>query len=417
MTVRFYFPRYKTKQVEQTLFCRVSEKGKELNLNTGCKANPEYWDKDKQRLNLRKVKSPMQKNLLKNINKILEAYETKILDILYSTRSKNATANFDVIVDAINKHFNKSETTFFSAYRDFLKMKSSTVSKEALQKYKRVESLLVEYEKHSGEKLSFEKISPLFFDKFFPFLTQEKDDKKMLNNTAHKTIQFFKTFMIWANERGLTENTKYKSFKSKSEQNEVVYLTNTELMILYDMIPSSDKLDRVRDIFLFQCFTGVRYSDVENLSRVDIDGAVWKLRTQKTRDIIEIPLNRYAQSILMKYHDWESPLPVISNQKMNKYIKELCEEAKINSPVKTVKFRGTERIETTTKKFEVVSSHTARRTFISLSLERGMKPDVIMSITGHKTYRMMQRYLKIADQHKKDEMDKAWGSGLRLVHK
>ena len=100
---------------------------------------------------------------------------------------------------------------------------------------------------------------------------------------------------------------------------------------------------------------------------------------------------------------------------MNKYIKDLCKEAKINSPVKIVKYRGIEREEKVYQKWQVISSHTARRTFISLSLERRMKPDVTMSITGHKTYRMTQRYLKIADKHKKDEMEKAWGSGLRLI--
>lgn len=80
-----------------------------------------------------------------------------------------------------------------------------------------------------------------------------------------------------------------------------------------------------------------------------------------------------------------------------------------------VKYKGNERIETTYKKYEVIGTHTARRTFISLSLQKGMKPDVIMAITGHTTYRMMQKYLKIADEHKREEMDKAWGSSLRLV--
>jgi integrase len=72
-------------------------------------------------------------------------------------------------------------------------------------------------------------------------------------------------------------------------------------------------------------------------------------------------------------------------------------------------------IETTYKKFEVVGTHTARRTFISLSLQKGMKPDVSMDITGHTTYRMMQKDLKIADEHKRGETDKIWGSSLRII--
>lgn len=123
----------------------------------------------------------------------------------------------------------------------------------------------------------------------------------MLNNTAHKTIQFLKTFIIWANERRLTENTSYKSFKAKSEENEVIFLSNDELMDLYNLDIENEKLDRVKDVFLFQCFTGVRYSDIQNLEKADIHGAIWNLRTQKTRDINEIPLSSMALSILAKY--------------------------------------------------------------------------------------------------------------------
>ena len=172
---------------------------------------------------------------------------------------------------------------------------------------------------------------------------------------------------------------------------------------------------KVRDLFCFQCLTGVRFSDIKNLSREDIKGPIWKLRTQKTRQIIDIPLNSFAISILAKYNECPQPLPVITNQKMNEYLKVLCRKASIDDQTKTVKYMGSERIETVYKKFEIVGTHTARRTFISLSLQKGMKPDVIMAITGHTTYKMMQKYLKIADNFKREEMDKAWGSPLKLL--
>ena len=104
MTIRFYFPRYKSKNPEQTIFCRVYENKKELNLNTGCKCDSKYWDKNRQRVNLRKVKNPLQKNVLGNLNKILDAYETKVSDIVYQVRSKNPVASFDHIVDEIKNY-------------------------------------------------------------------------------------------------------------------------------------------------------------------------------------------------------------------------------------------------------------------------------------------------------------------------
>jgi integrase len=238
----------------------------------------------------------------------------------------------------------------------------------------------------------------------------------MLNNTANKNIAFLKSFLIWANLNSYADNQSYKSFKVKSESNEVIYLTEEELMCLYNFdAKGNDRLERVRDIFVFQCFTGVRYSDLLKISRDDISAATWSIRTKKTHQMIEIPLSSYAISILARYSDFPTPLPVISNQKMNKYVKELCELAEIDAVVKTVKYQGTERIEHTYKKYEVVGTHTARRTFISLSLQKGMKPEVIMSITGHTDYKMMRKYLKIADEHKREEMDKVWGSGVRLL--
>jgi integrase len=307
---------------------------------------------------------------------------------------------------------NKRETDFFAIYDEFIKIKKLEVSKQSLLKLERVKTLLQEYQNANREKLTFDKITPLFFTKFNSFLIETK---KMINNTASKNIQFLKSFLIWANNNDYTSNTSYKSFRGRSDANEVIYLTENELMTLYNFKHEDEKLMRVRDIFVFQCFTGVRYSDIENISWEDIQGATWKVRTLKTHQIIEIPLNSYALSILAKYSGYPQPLPIISNQKMNKYLKELCEKAKIDDIVKTVKFKGTLREEKVQRKFKAIGTHTARRTFISLSLQKGMKPDVIMAITGHSTYRMMQKYLKIADTHKREEMDKVWGSPIRKV--
>ncbi len=413
MKVRFYLDSNKSvKAKERTIWCYIREYNETLALNTGERINPELWDKNNQRANLRKTKDKILKGSLKNINLFLNSYENKVYDITRNLRIKEFNAGFGLIADELRKQFNKRDTSFFAVYDEFLKSKRLKVTKASIQKYERLRNLLLEFEKNSKEKLQFDKVTPLFFEKFYSFLV---DRKNLLNNTAHKVVQFFKSFMIWANTNNFTDNTSHRTFKSKSEQNEVIYLTEDELMGLYNMKLDNERLSRVRDLFVFQCFTGVRFSDIENLSWDDIKNNTWNLRTQKTKDIIQIPLNGYAISVLAKYGDWDKPLPVISNQKLNKYVKELCKNAKINDNVKTVQYRGSERIENTYKKYEVIGSHTARRTFISLSLQKGMKPDVIMAITGHKTYRMMQKYLKIADETKRDEMDKVWGSSLRMA--
>lgn len=409
MKVRFYLnDNGRISSLERAIWCYVREYDDTLAINTGESIKPELWDKETYRANPKKTKDKITKGALLSMNHYLNSFENKVYEIVRSIRMKDPSAGFSKVADELKNQFDRREIDFFSVYDEFLAVKKPQVTKASITKLKRVRGLLLEYEK----RLTFEKITPLFFDKFYTFLVIEK---QMINNTANKNISFFKTFLIWANVNGYTDNTSYQTFRSKTEQNEVIYLTEDELMTLYNLELENERLERVRDLFVFQCFTGARFSDVKNFKREDIDGATWKLRTQKTHQSLEIPLSGYAISILAKYLDFPQPLPVISNQKANKYIKELCQKAKINEPVKIIKYKGKERVEEVLPKHQTIGTHTARRTFISLSLRKGMKPDVIMAITGHKTYRMMQRYLRIADDHKREEMDKVWGSTLRSV--
>lgn len=410
MTVRFYIKSKSTKR-GNAVYCYIRQNKQTLTINTGQKVKPEHWNKDFQRANIRKTRDPHTKKALKDLNQFLDVFETKIFEIEREVRRKDFNAGFNKIADEIKNHFTKRKAGFFDIYDEFLQIKRQEVTKPSIQKLNRVKDLLQEYEQTFDVKLDFDNITPLFFSKFQAFLVENKG---MLNNTAGKIIQFFKSFMIWCNNNNYTQNTSYKSFKGKSEANEVIFLTEEELMQLYNLELDNERLERARDIFVFQCFTGVRYSDIKNIRREDIKGNSWEVRTKKTHQILQIPLNNYAQSILAKYSEFPQPLPVISNQKMNLYIKELCEKAEITEPVKIVRYKGKEAIEEVKPKYQVIGTHTARRTFISLSLRKGMKPDVIMAITGHSTYRMMQRYLKIADDHKQEEMEKVWGS-LRAV--
>lgn len=175
----------------------------------------------------------------------------------------------------------------------------------------------------------------------------------------------------------------------------------------YDLSEHST-LIKVRDIFCFGCFTGQRYSDIARLRREDIRDGIWFLKTKKTKDSLEIPLNDFALEILAKYKTSSSPLPDISNQKMNYYLKDLGKLLDINDVTIKTRYSGKDVIEEIKPKYEFLSTHTARRTFVTLSLEKGMRPETVMSITGHKDYKTMQRYLKITSKVKAIEMDKVW---------
>ena len=130
----------------------------------------------------------------------------------------------------------------------------------------------------------------------------------------------------------------------------------------------------------------------------------------KTADSLTIELNKYSKAILDKYKDihFENymALPVISNQKMNDYLKELGELAEINEPVRETYYKGNERIDEVTPKYALLSTHAGRRTFICNALALGIPAQVVMKWTGHSDYKAMKPYIDIADDIKANAMNK-----------
>ena len=218
----------------------------------------------------------------------------------------------------------------------------------------------------------------------------------------------------WAFKQGLHQNNAYDTFKPKLKdtQKKIIFLTWEELNKLreFKISPTKQALERVRDVFLFQCFTGLRYSDVFNLRRSDIKGDHIEVTTVKTSDSLIIELNDHSRAILEKYKDVEfendRALPVITNQKMNDYLKELAELAEINEPVRQTYYKGNERIDEVTPKYALLGTHAGRRTFICNALALGIPPQVVMKWTGHSDYKAMKPYIDIADNIKASAMSK-----------
>ena len=137
----------------------------------------------------------------------------------------------------------------------------------------------------------------------------------------------------------------------------------------------------------------------------------WLFFIQASRDLIKQDkkyIKKETENELKKYKEEKHPLPRLSNQKLNLYIKEVCELAKIDEITTIVHYSGNNKIETTEPKYNLVTTHSARRTFITQSLLRGMKAEIVMSISGHKNYKTFQRYIDITRKDKETELKKAW---------
>ena len=145
-----------------------------------------------------------------------------------------------------------------------------------------------------------------------------------------------------------------------------------------------------------------------NLKSTDIKGDMMYITTVKTHDRLPINLNKFAKEILKKYEHCNVPdnlaLPVLANQLMNRYLKNLCELAGFNKPITRTCYRAGNRVEETFPKYEMIGTHAGRRTFICFALSSGIPPQVVMKWTGHSDYQAMKPYIAIAEKTKADAM-------------
>ena len=255
--------------------------------------------------------------------------------------------------------------------------------------------------------------------KVFPAKKREKDEEEKavqvgLNNTTiKKKIEYLTWFLRWARDVGYPVNPAFKTFKPtlKQTQNKVIYLTKEELAQIRDLdLSAAPRLDPIRDIFLFCCLTSLRHSDADNLRKTDVKGDHIEVTTIKTGDSVSIKLNKTAQAILEKYKDipltGNRALPSYTNQAMNRSIKDLCQLAGINEPIRITTYKGNVRKDEVHPKWELVGTHTGRRTFIVHALSMGISPSVVMKWTGHSDYKAMKPYIDIVDSAKDEAMAK-----------
>ena len=397
---------------------RVNFASKRIEFTTGYRIDSAKWDAAKQRV--KNGCSNKLKQSASEINASLLEYYTEIQSIFKRFEVEDVMPTPEQIKEVFNalrkpvseEPKPKKEALpcdFFQVFDDFVEDcgRQNNWTDSTFEKFAAVKNHLTNF--RGG--LTFE-----FFDErgLNDYVGYLRDVKEMRNTTIGKQLSFLKWFLRWAFKKGVHQNNAYDSYKPKlkSTQKKIIFLTWDELNRLREFkIPfNKQALERVRDVFLFQCFTGLRYSDVFNLRRSDIKGDHIEVTTVKTSDSLIIELNNHSKAILDKYKDVafedDKVLPVITNQKMNDYLKELAELAGIDEPVRQTYYRGNERIDEVTPKYALLGTHAGRRTFICNALALGIPPQVVMKWTGHSDYKTMKPYIDIADDIKANAMSK-----------
>lgn len=398
---------------------RVIYAGKRIEFTTGYRIDVAKWDSTKERVKngstnkLDQSASEINSDLLRYYTEMQEVFkEFEVQNTIPTPEQVKKTFNAKLNPDTEEKVIeteNKTVLDFKVAFDEFVKEcgKQNNWTDSTYEKFTAVKNHL----KAFNPNVTFEYFDEVGLTEYVDFLRNTKD---MRNSTIGKQLGFLKWFLRWSFKKGYNTNSAYDTFKPKLKNTpkKVIFLTWDELTKLreYQIPLQKQYLERVRDVFLFCCFTGLRYSDVFNLRRSDIKDGHIEVTTVKTADSLIIELNNHSKAILEKYKDIQfqdnKVLPVISNQRMNVYLKELAELAEIDEPVRETYYKGNERVDVVTPKYSLLGTHTARRTFICNALSLGIPANVVMKWTGHSDYKAMKPYIDIADDIKASAMSK-----------
>ncbi|AUC84908.1 integrase [Polaribacter sp. ALD11] len=373
---------------------------------TGVKSSEKDWKNNRIKANLKNEKY----NFHDEFNNKIKEFEDKVDTIFRYIRANNVIADRDYIIEKLNDdYFGKNSLVkdFFTTYQEYIDKSKNRVVPGSIRRYKSNKKFFEDFEAFTGYKMHFDSINLEFYEKLTTYCFEERNT---LNNYFGKLVTGIKAFMNWAFERDYHQNITFKKFKAPKDRIEVIYLTIDELKKLYNFKFENPKLDKVRDLYCFSSFSGLRFSDLKNLKSSNIYEDYIRFNIQKTRTIDHItPLNKFTKEILSKYKETiYEPLPKISSQKYNEYLKIVCAKADITQKVNITRFIGSKRIDEEIPKCDLITSHTAKKTFVSNSLALGINLEIIKLTTGNTDDKTFETYTHIPNQLKINEITKYW---------
>lgn len=380
--------------------------GERFVYSTGEKIEPRLWDTRVQQPKRTKVQKDQEtiNSINLQLNRYLDAYQ-QLKNYYRSTEEVLTKQDLKAEFDQRFKNI-RSIQGFWEYYAAFCKLnhKSGKWQPSTCQRYRVLKNLLLEFEDINGA-LSLEKINNRWYANFKHFCEQ---NKKHQVNTFGRNLGLLKTFLGYCLEEGHTKNDQFKKFVVKREvtHQEVLDMNEVKAMYAYDL-SENKRLERVRDVFILGCLTGMRYSDYKRIKRENVVNDVIRMREVKDKSkTLEIPLSGWAKDILEKYN---YNLPVISEQKFREYVKEVARRVGLTEQVIKSSRIGNTVKEDSKSRCDLISTHTARRTFITIMKNKGVPDKVIMKITGHKSLSSFHRYYRPNDEDVSSFMNEVWG--------
>ena len=413
LKVKFYISAKKTEQAN-ILIRFYNGRNFSFYAVSGKQIKPAYWDNKKFKVR-DKIEFIERDSFQTELNE-LQNYIIKE----YNNYHDKAKVNKDWLVKTIDKFNNpvkyiqNNSTSLFGYIQNFINNSKSRINPKSgnpvgykmRREYEVTFDYLKKFAKELKKEPDFIDIDLEFYNQFVSFLRKEN----LAINTIGKKIQTLKIFLNDATEQGINKSLKFKSknFKTLKEASDNIYLTETELKHFYEYdFSNNQRLERVRDLFIVAAWTGgVRFGDWEKITADNIEGEYITLKQNKTGDPVTIPLHNTVNEIMGKYNG-KLPDP-ISNQKFNEYIKEAAKIAELNGVFKKTVSKDGKKYEKKFSKHELISSHTARRSFCTNLYEMGIPILSIMALSGHKSEQAFLKYIKTSAKKHAEIVMKFW---------
>ena len=372
------------------IYLRITINGARIELSTS-----RFVEKTKWNAEAGKMKGSSEEARL--INTHLDTLRTKV----YETENWMINNNQEINAQSFKNRLlgvEEKQRKLILIFEDHNKRMKELVGREfsinTLKKYETALSHTKEFllSQHKIKDISIKQVDIAFINDFDFFL---RNTKKCNNNSTIKYIRNFGKIIKQAYVNGWIEKDPFLNYKGKVKQTDRNYLTQSELQDIINKEIRIQRLELVRDMFIFSCFTGLAYIDVFNLTKENvikgIDGEIWiSTHRQKTDSLSKIPILPVSERILEKYKDHpeclnkNKLLPILSNQKMNAYLKEIADICGINKEL---------------------TFHIARHTFATtVTLSNGVPIETVSKMLGHTNLKTTQHYAKILDKKISEDM-------------
>ena len=390
LSILFFIKKSKNKNATHAMvYLRITYDGRRAELSTMRKVFLSKWNAKANKVSGSSAEA-------KQLNRNLDIIKNRIYEIYQRLLDNEEDISAEKIKNEYsgNNNMQKSILEMFEEHNNRMdRLAGKDYSFRTLQRYKTTKKHLAAFISFSFKLKDFpvKEIDIKFINSFIYYL---KTELSLSHNSALKYLSYFKKIVRVAYANGWLEKDPFYNFKVKLQTIDREFLTKEEIIKIMEkefMIP---RMEQVRDIFLFSCYTGLAYVDVFKLTPDDIikgiDGNKWiKTKRTKTKTLSSIPILPVAEKLIEKYEDLESPtgklLPVYSNQKTNSYLKEIADSCGIK---KNLTF------------------HMARHTFATtVTLSNGVPIESVSKMLGHRSLKTTQHYAKILDEKLSEDMN------------